>query len=325
MFTWSIADLIFLSLFHNIGRKVALSCFTNIGTMNVRHFKPSLFYAVIMVWLLAACDRDVTVPSYIYIDSVSFVTQYAIQGSASSNISDVWVTVDGKNMGLYELPATVPLLASGPVKIQLQAGIRKNGISSLRPVYPFYASYICYTELEKGRTDTLVPTFSYQSVVSFDFKEDFEDAGIKFSAVDSSPVMGKTSDKNDIFSHAGEVNHYSGLISLGPDDTYFEVVTNSALKNRQTYTFLEMDYCMTGDIEVGIYYHYNGRSIQTPIGGIYRTGTLAERRWKKIYMNLTEAVNSNSLVTNYEVYIKAVKSSSDSAVFLFDNIKIVNM
>ena len=275
--------------------------------------------------LSVSCDRKMSVPAYIYVDSVAMHTQYAAQGSASSCVTDVWVTVDGKNTGVYELPAMIPVLASGSVKVQLQAGIKKNGISSLRPAYPFYAPYICFASLVKGKTDTIVPAFSYQSSVSFDFKEDFEDAGIKFSGVDTSIGMSKISDRKMIFSYPGEANHYSGCIALGPDDTYFEVMTSTALKKQRTYTFLEMDYSITGDIEVGIYYHINGRSIQTPIGGVYRTASIDRCHWKKIYINLTEAVNGNSYVSDYEVYIKAVKSQSDSAVYLFDNIKIVNM
>jgi hypothetical protein len=266
-----------------------------------------------------------SVPAYLYVDSVKMVTQYATQGSASSNITDVWVTVDGKNIGIYELPATIPVLASGVVKVQLQAGIKKNGVASLRPVYPYYAPYICQTELKKGEMDTLVPTFSYQPTVVFDYKEDFEDAGVKFSAVDSSKGMTKVSDRKQLFLHPGEVNHYAGCVSLAPGETYFEVVTNVPLKKQRTYTFMEMDYCVTADMEVGIYYRLNGRSIQTPICGIYRTGSPVDHQWKKIYINLTEAVNGNSLVSNYEVYIKSVKQDADTAVYLFDNIKIVNM
>ncbi|MBO4774486.1 MAG: hypothetical protein IKX13_04935 [Bacteroidales bacterium] len=284
-------------------------------------------WGLLLVALLAesACEKTMTVPAYLYVDSVFFSTQYAKHGSSSANITDVWVTVDGKNIGVYELPATIPVLASGEVKVQLQAGIKKNGISSLRPVYPFYTSYICYPHLEKRRCDTLVPSFTYHSSVFFDFKEDFEDAGIKFTGLDSSKGMSKVADRKELCFHPGEVNHYAGQITLGQGESYFEVVTNVALKKQRTYTFLEMDYCVTGDMEVGIYYQLNGRKIQTPIGGVYRTGTLKDKEWKKIYINLTEAVNGNSLVSNYEVYVKAVKPLSDSAVFLFDNIKIVNM
>ena len=284
-------------------------------------------WGLLLLALLAgpACERKMAVPAYLYVDSVCVSTQYATQGSSSANITDVWVTVDGKNIGVYELPATIPVLASGEVKVQLQAGIKKNGISSLRPVYPFYTSHICYPHLEKRGFDTLVPSFTYHSSVSFDFKEDFEDAGIKFTGLDSSKGMSKISDKKQLYMHPGEVNHFAGCMSLTPRDSFFEVVTNVSFKRAHTYTFLEMDYCTTNDMEVGIYYHLNGRNIQSPICGVYRTGDFASRRWKKIYINLTEAVNGNSLVSTYEVYFKSVKPTKDSAVYLFDNIKIVNM
>ena len=275
--------------------------------------------------LLAACNRDMQVPAYLYVDRTLLTTNDAEQGTASANISDVWVTVDGKNLGVYELPALVPVLASGTTKVQLQAGIKKNGVSSIRPVYPFYSPYTCYTEFKEGCCDTLYPTFSYQPSVKFVFKEDFEDAGVKFSPVDSSIGMSKTSDKQLVFSYPGEVNHFSGCIAMKPEQTYFEVITSVSFKKQLTYAFLEMDYNVTVDYEVGIYYQYNGRNIQTPICGVYRTGTLGKSQWKKIYINLTEAVNSNMNASQYKVYLKAVKTPADSALFLFDNIKIVNM
>ena len=293
--------------------------------MRVNMMKRFGLWGLILACMLPACDKEMTVPAYLYVDSVTMVTQYAVQGSASSNITDVWVTVDGKNIGVYELPATIPVLASGTVKVQLQAGIKKNGVASLRPMYPFYTPYICQTELKKGQKTTLYPSFSYHSTVIFDYKEDFEDAGVKFSAVDSSKGMSKISEKRYLQMHPGEVNHFAGCVSLAPKETYFEVETNVPLKRQRTYTFMEMDYCTTENLEVGIYYHLNGQRIQSPICGIYRTGSLSSCQWKKIYINLTEAVNGNSLVSNYEVYLKSVKQAADSAVYLFDNIKIVNM
>ncbi|MBO4282970.1 MAG: hypothetical protein J5873_07270 [Bacteroidales bacterium] len=284
---------------------------------------PLLFFCPL--FLLAACDKNMSVPSYLYVDSVSLSTDYSTQGTASANVTDVWVTVNGKNLGVYELPATIPVLASGNAKVQLQAGIKKNGVSTLRPVYPFYTSHITYVDLERKRCDTLRPAFAYTPTTTFLFKEDFEDAGIMFSSVDSSIGIQKTDDKKLRFSYPKEPNRYSGCIALRPEDTYFEVTTNTSMKKQQTYTFLEMNYNITENMEIGIYYHYNGRAIQTPICGIYRTGSMGNSQWKKIYVNLTEAVNANMYVTKYEVYLKAVKSVSDSALFLFDNIKIVNM
>lgn len=292
--------------------------------MKIRSFAV-LIYALALFFFNVSCDRNMSVPSYLYIDSAILKTAYMQQGTASANITDVWVTVDGKNMGVYELPATVPLLVSGNVKVQLQAGIKKNGLSSLRPVYPFFSSDIRYLDMKKKSCDTLHPVFTYGTSTQFVYREDFEDAGIKLKAVDSSILITKTSDKKLLFSHPGETNHYSGCIHLKPEDTYFEIQTSVSLKKQLTYAFLEVNYNTTENIEVGIYYHYNGRTIQVPICGVYATGKGETSQWKKIYINLTEAVNASSYVSDYEVYIKGVKTKGNEALYLFDNIKIVNM
>lgn len=282
-------------------------------------------YALALVVFSASCDKDMSVPSYLYVDSASLQTNYMLQGTASSNITDVWVTIDGKNMGVYELPATIPLLVSGNVKVQLQAGIKKNGLSTLRPVYPFFSSDISHLEMEKKTCDTLHPSFTYGAATRFVFMEDFEDAGVKLSAVSAGAQITKTSDKKLIFSHLGETNHYSGCISLKSEDTCFEIQTSTSLRKQLTYAFLEMNYNTTENMEVGIYYHFNGRTIQTPICGVYATGKSGDSQWKKIYINLTEAVNVSNYVSDYEVYIKGVKAKGSEATFLFDNLKIVNM
>lgn len=292
--------------------------------MKIRSFV-IFIYAFALIFFAASCDKDMSLPTYLYIDSAALKTNYMQQGTASSNITDIWVTVDGKNMGVYELPATVPLLASGNTKLQLQAGIKKNGLSTLRPVYPFFSSDIRYVDLKKKGCDTLRPVFAYGPATQFLFKEDFEDAGIKLKAVDSSVLITKTSDKKLLFSHPGETNHYSGCIQLKPEDTYFEIQTSVSLKKQLTYTFLEMNYCTTDNFEVGIYYHYNGRTMQVPICGVYATDKQAGAQWKKIYINLTEAVNTSTYVSNYEVYIKGTKIKGEAASYLFDNLKIVNM
>ncbi len=283
----------------------------------------SLFVLSAVVGLFSSCDKDMSYPVYLQVDSALVTTNYPTQGTASSYVSDVWVTVNGKNMGTYEIPAIIPVIASGPANVQLEAGIKMNGVAVKRPYYPFYTADVRQMQLESKKTYTLTPSFTYEPRTIFEFKEDFEDAGIKFSAVEGSASLSKTSDPSLIFSYPKEVNHYSGLIALRPDETFFEVQTSYSFPKKETYCFMEMNYRITHNIEVGLYYHYNGRTIQYPICGIYGSTVRGNAEWKKIYINLTEALNSSSYISHFEIYVKGVKNVGDSATYLFDNIKVL--
>src|SRR6187399_1229213 len=48
-------------------------------------------------------------------------------GSASANVVDAWVYANGKQIGVFELPATIPILASGPVEITVLSGVYADG------------------------------------------------------------------------------------------------------------------------------------------------------------------------------------------------------
>ncbi len=64
---------------------------------------------------MASCWPDGVeepLPAYIYIPAFELRTTQG-EGSASSAITDVWLTVNGEFLGAYELPARIPVLQTG--------------------------------------------------------------------------------------------------------------------------------------------------------------------------------------------------------------------
>ena len=292
----------------------------------MKHYRLKYLFAICLGCIcLYACNPEIDQPVYLQVDTAMLSTVYYTQGTASANITDIWVTVNGKNMGVYELPATIPVFASGNTNLQLTAGIKMNGLAIKRPLYPFYNVDIRNMDLVETMTYKLTPQFTYKESTDFEFKEDFEDAGVKVGPVDSSSNMVKTSDASLVFTFPNEKSRYSGMIQLLPEDsTFFEVqTTKTFIKNsKMTYCFMEMNYNFTHNVEVGIYYHYNGRNYQYPICGIYGASKNG-RGWKKIYINLTEALNSSTMIKDFEIYFKGIKNKQDTAIYLFDNIKVL--
>ena len=64
------------------------------------------------------------------------------QGEMTHNFSDVWVYVDNKVIGVFELPCKIPVLVSGAAKVQLYPTVRNNGIASTKKLYPFVEAFV---------------------------------------------------------------------------------------------------------------------------------------------------------------------------------------
>jgi len=280
--------------------------------------------------IFSGCGKEMTIPVYFQIDSVDFTADYVAFGTASHKITDVWVTVNGTSVGVYELPAKFPVLASGQSKIQISPGIMLDGLTAKRPSYPMYTTYITSENLKVDTVYQFYPSFTYADYVKVAFIEDFEDAGMKFTAKENSPSLKKTGETNEIFYYPGEINNYSGKISIADTGaSFFEITSNDAFsfKNTNTrYCFLELNYKMqipkndTLIVEVGLYVNnITGTKVQFPLIKIRQSEV-----WKKIYINVTETINSQSAtMKDFTFYIKGTTRKGVTASCLFDNIKLL--
>ena len=272
------------------------------------------------------------IPSYLWIDSVHFqITDEAQQGTASHRITDVWVIANGKNLGLYQIPARIPILENGATLLNIDAGIMLGGVPQLRAKYPFYTTYTLTADLQRERIDTLTPRFTYTHATQFYFIEDFESAGIRFNAYETSAPLEKTSDEALIFRHPQEDNNYSGIIELPYNDTihHFEIRTITPVNLTAqdiNYCLMEINFRITHDVEIGMIAHSAYSSIpaqQIPLAHLVGN---QNPEWKKVYVNFTQRIGGSSSfqMKNFDIYIRAtIPYNEKNARFLFDNIKIV--
>ena len=88
---------------------------------------------------LIATDQDI--PTYLVVPDIQFEPT-ELQGTASTNITDLWVYSATDVVGVFPLPAVVPLLQEDVQggAVTLLAGIRENGLSDRRSPYPFYTT-----------------------------------------------------------------------------------------------------------------------------------------------------------------------------------------
>jgi hypothetical protein len=255
------------------------------------------------------------IPSYIHVDSFSVYTTTEAQGSNSSKISDVWVSVDGKSLGAYELPANLPVLASGNHRVLLSPGILVNGIAATRVSYPFYTNFDTTMNLVSGKVNTIQPSVTYASFAHFQI-EDFDHSSISLedTAIGSTVHMLDTTNANHL---EGDF----GYVYLDAAHPYFKCSSIIAftLPGSGANVYAELNYKCTEEFTFGLIANTTSTVYVKDLLTIRPTNT-----WKKIYITLTPTVSEVLDATGWKMYIHATKSdAATSAELYLDNIKIV--
>jgi len=266
-----------------------------------------------------------TVPSYIQIDSILLETYYPEQGSNSHAIKDVWIYENDELIGAFELPALLPVLASGNKELEIRPGIKVNGISSTRAPYPFYQPII-YEDFEfipdsiKYISD---PTTVYYSNLNFGWIEDFERPGLTLTESSSSDtVIVRTQPANNPDAFLTEHSKYSGLISLNTNAQVYSASSSNSfpIPKQGSPTLLEVNYKTDNYINVGIIIQENSTFIKIPLVIINHSD-----HWNKIYINLGPNLSIHPQATDFKVFFESVlENDALSASIYLDNIKLIN-
>ena len=264
---------------------------------------------------------DSSAPSPIFLDipSVGIATD-ADQGAATHKFTDVWVTADGVNLGVYPLPASVPIVVDGKetVDVSLFPGIRNNGVKSSAFIYSLMQPESYTIDVEVGATTTLTPTFRYKDEAKFDFVESFEGTDIfTFTGISH---LGADIESTNSTAASGQ---RSGRILLNSVNTTAEIGTNvsySGADNGGSDSYLEFDYKNDVPIFAGIYVTDNG-----VLRRVYDAVVTEQDDWNKIYIDFTLALASPT-VTDYRVmFLTTVDGTGRSSGEVFiDNVKFVH-
>lgn len=260
-------------------------------------------------------------PAYIHIDSFDFETT-TTEGSDSENITEVWVIANGKNVGIYDLPADVPILEKGDVDIRISAGIKNNGISSTRIIYPFYLPYELTVNLQPFETDTITPSFSYIDGLNFTL-ESFEDPGIKFNQNSQSDTnMVIVEETELVFEGSG-----SGAVYLNEDmPRYLGETDDDLLLPLGQYAFAELNYRTNNSFIIGLVAEGPGGTSRDFAVIVNPTNQNGPMIWKKIYVDLGYVVSLSPNAQTYEIYIDAILDPGNTTSELyFDNVKIIHV
>jgi hypothetical protein len=275
-----------------------------------------------LIFSFFSCDiinKHETIPTYLHIDNFSLTTDFTTQGSNSINVTDAWVSVDANPEEVYELPSTFPELESGKHRLTIGPGIKINGISASRGVYPFYQSYVIDTFLVSNTVMQINPKISYKTATQFAFIENFEDPAFNFKITENSDTSILKVTDPDTTVHNNKV----GAIYLDNIRKDFACATDSFdLPRTGSPIYLELSYQNNIEFNIGVYTKTTSQVIDIPVYTVFPHF----QNKNKVYINLTYYINSSSSnVLYYKIYIKATNPGDVSfPVIYLDDIKLLH-
>lgn len=293
--------------------------------------------AVFAVLIFNGCnvfDREEQTPTYFFIDTFAVTTKSDnSQGSNAHDIKDAWVYVDGQLIGAFEVPVIIPVLAMDTVRVTILAGIKKNGRSDDREIYPFYRALQDTLVLVPGRIDSFFPSITYHDSTQFKWIEDFEDRTISFEPSGNNieeDSMRLTYDPSEVYNHSN-LNQVSGYVEFDSINQKFE---NSSISKftipRNTSTYLEINYNLETEAQIGFYAYDQAGILIDRVNVLYlfntKNAVTKEYEWKKSYISLNEDM-SDPRFTNatFKIFIYAKNfSDNPNARLYFDNLKLLH-
>ena len=203
----------------------------------------------------------------------------------------------------------------------------KNGNSNDREIFPFFTSFNQDVNFEKGKTDTILPRYSYdKAVVKYpvewgdDKAEGFEGAGtiFKIAAGSAADTIFKTSVDSLVLD-----GNYSGEIILNKTDStlIMETAKSYTLPTNRRPVYIEISYRTQTPLRVGLYGINIITGLVTDVPFISLNPSNGE--WRKVYLNVASEV-SQTINNKFKVYIKAdhLKTQTQSQILL-DNFQLI--
>ena len=263
---------------------------------------------LVALLIISACQKEEnpnTIPAYFKIDTITLD-----ENNTTTNITDAWVYVNDQLQGVYELPATFPVLETDSQTLRIKAGIKSNGIASSRIAYPFYASFIDTVLFTPNQTITVNPTVSYLDSLDF-WLEDFE-IGL---SLDVDSLSFSIDNFNGIDNKYGKITLQDSMFLS--EITTFELDT---LPQGGAPVFLELDYKCNTEFLVGVYINFPQSVLQKDLLWIN-----PKDDWNKIYINLTSTISEGVGAESFKVFIGMKRDFSLAKNELyFDNVKVVH-
>jgi hypothetical protein len=282
----------------------------------------SFLFLVLTAFIFSpGCDtEEEPIPSYIKVNPIQLSTT-TDEGSNSHKIEYAFIYINEEFLGGYFIPSTIPILQEGDVTIQIDPGVKANGLSFNPDIYPFYQRYEANITLTPGEVTEINPTTKYRENCAFPIQEEFNSTSHIFTAdIDENPstvIEISTLDAFEGTSGRIELTSANPSIIFGSD---FNRNDLRSLPDNGTAVWLEVNFKGDTEIIFGLIAIDDfGNPESFPEYGINRTST-----WNKVYFDLSQIIRDPRFVA-FQVFGGAtLPSGATEATVLLDNIKLVH-
>ena len=280
----------------------------------------ALGLALVAISSFWGCNKEEPIPSYIYIPSFTVDAQPEF-GTSSSKITEAWVYANNDLLGVFPIPATVPILETGATDIRIFPGIHEAGILARPTVYPFYEPIILNHTLTAGKIDTLPLITKYLSPdkIKLELNITFDIGNVMTDDLDedSTTVLQVVPDGAE---------GPGGLLTVTDTSSNISVGNNSLfnLPSDGSQVYIEMEY--RNDTKFSVWMRGHKSTTQ---GDIRPISSLNEQEnWNKIYIPLTSFLQSNNwidyqFVLNLKLTDAEIAEGKKEANVYVDNIKLL--
>ena len=286
-----------------------------------------LYFFVALSFGLSGCVKNNPLPVWLEINKWTLNSNGAIgvndPKELTHNFSDVWVYVDGKVIGVFEVPCKIPVLISGNCKVSLYPAIKNNGLAAVKKIYPFAEPFETTLQLTEGETYVFNPITRYNTNTKFSI-EDFEGSSVTIEkeTVYSSPGLELQIQNNPSIGSWGNYGHLS-LNTI--DSLWIGLLPELTLPKSGAEVYLEFDYKNTSSILTGMIERQIGGSTVDHGGYTAIRQKPEELQWKKIYIDLKDVVSNTPNGITYRQYLKmSLDSGLSSSDVYIDNIKVIH-
>jgi hypothetical protein len=262
-------------------------------------------------------DLESGIPGYLYIDTIQLQTDEINQGNGRSAFTDAWVFVDNEPLGVFPLPATVPVLDARDHKISVRAGIVENGIDALRSAYPKLLPYDTTFTLLMNTTSTLSPRVRYLNSIRFVQLENFDGGSVSLESIQTNGAPIRISNAND----PNNLDGAAGVVDLDGSQPSFQIATNDTfLLPTAVASYIELNYRCEVEFTVSVIVNTTGGAVSVnPLVTLRPTSV-----WKKVYINVSDLGGIQTNAAGYKLFLSGIKPASlAQASLYFDNIKVL--
>ncbi|MEX2485841.1 MAG: hypothetical protein WED10_14820 [Brumimicrobium sp.] len=243
------------------------------------------------------------------------------QGEMTHALTQAFVNMDGKMLGVFSLPAKIPVVGEGDHDFIIIPGVKNNGISATKKRYPFLEQFAKSINLKVNDTVSVTPTTQYFEELQFHI-EDFESTTFKFDTSEESTAELKKGNDPEVL----KWGNYYGEIILNDQDSLISIISTfgESLPKQAAEVYLELDFMNTNSAVTSVISYGNGTYFNDPNIQL-NPQNANEAYWKHIYIDLKEIISTRNTSPINEIALTAVIDELGTEKYVYiDNVKIIH-